>query len=145
MRQSEAVDFFRNLYRLRREWGRAGDRLEEAEEMAEAARGARLDACGGKSRGPRASAVELAAEIIEERRAELDAAKENFYSEWNRLHAVRNGFSDPLLFDLAIMRYHMGLPWADIGKSLRYSRGTVMRMNRCMIREAAALIPGPAA
>lgn len=135
-------EFFDNLYRLRREWGRAGDRLAEAEEMAAAARGARLDVCGGKSGGSRASSVELAAEIVEERRAELDAAKENFYAEWDRLNAVRHGFSDPLLFNLAAMRYHMGLPWDDIGKSLRYSRGTVMRLNRCMIREAAALIPG---
>ena len=137
-----AQDFFYNLYHLRMKWGRAGDRLAEAEEMAEEARGARLDVCGGKSGGPRASSVELAAEIIEERRAELEEAKENFYTEWNRLHAVRNGFSDPLMYDIAIMRYHMGYPWDVVAKSVKYSRGTVMRVNRCMIREAAALIPG---
>lgn len=137
-----AREFFDNLYHLRREWGRAGDRLAEAEEMAEAARGARLDVCGGKFGGPRASSVELAAEIVEERRAELEKAKENFYEEWNRLHAVRHEFSDPLMFNMAIMRYHMGLPWDDVSKTLHYSRRTVMRLNRCIIQETAALIPG---
>lgn len=137
-----AAEFFQNLTYLRKQMDRSRDRMREAEEEAAAVRGVRYDITGGKSGGPRASSVEKAAELIEERRGEYAEAAEAFYEEWNKVQEARSRFSDPILYDVAAQRYHLGKPWEEIGKKLGYCRRSLNRFDRQMIREAAAIIPG---
>lgn len=136
------AEFFQNLTYLRKQMDRSRDRMREAEEEAAAVRGVRYDITGGKSGGPRASSVEKAAELIEERRGEYAEAAEAFYREWNKVQEARSRFSDPILYDVAAMRYHLGKPWADIGKKLGYCRRSLNRYDRQLMQEAAWIIPG---
>ena len=132
-------EFWARLYRLGRAVDRAAQRLEAVRAEAAGPGCARWDMIG-KGSGPHASQVERAAEIVEERRAELAAAINAFYREWGRVSAIAPRFSDPVLYCVATYRYMCGDTWDDVAAKLRYSVGYTQKLHKKMISEAAELL-----
>lgn len=133
-------EFWDRLHRLGKAMRLAARRLDEAQAEAAAPRVSRWD-IGCRGSGPRASSVEQAAERLEELRAEYDAARDAFMTEWAKVSAISRRFSDVLFYAIARDRYFYGESWDTVAKMFGYSRAQCLRLHKAMISEAAELLP----
>ena len=137
----DAERFFKDLYYLANSLKRCGVDLQEAEIQAAGIRSPRLGMGGTAGRNFRISRVEAGIEETERRREALENVRGQWREHWEKLEAVKDQFSSPILWSVAVMRYKYATPWADICREINYSRRYCMHINRTLKEEAAALIP----